>query len=161
MARITDIKFEQGSDGIFDIVVDTATRDLATVSGLETSTVMSLFSDRRARVDEVADPMKRRGWIGNLVSDRPNDNFGSGLWLYEQRKLLPDVVAGVRNEAQAALEWQAEDGIAKSVTASVTSDPTKRSISLLVDTQIADGGGRWSASYVLVNATRTGLLARF
>lgn len=159
MARVTDLEFEQGPDGIFDISVDSSTRDLATVSGLETATVMSLFSDRRARADEVADPMRRRGWIGNLVSDIPNDNFGSGLWLYEQRRLLPEVSNGVRNEAEAALEWQSMDGIAKSVAAEVVSDPVTRSVSLRIIIKIADGG-RHSASYVLVNGTRTGLLAR-
>lgn len=160
MSRFTDIAMiASEDDGVFDIVVDDTTRDLTTVSGLETSILMSLFTDRRARADEVANPMHRRGWIGNLVSDIPNDNYGSGLWLYEQRRLLPEVANGVRNEAEAALQWQAEDGIAKSLTAEIVSEPITRSVSLLINIKVADGG-RFSASYVLVNATRTGLLAR-
>lgn len=159
MDRFTDFLLEQDSEGIFDAEIDLVTGDFKVIDGLDTCEVVSLFTDRRARADEVADPRKRRGWIGDLVSDLPDDRIGSGLWLYEQRRLTPDVTAGVRFEAEAALRWQVNDGIAKTVTATVAPDPAKRSLSLIIETKVADGGVS-SRVFTLVNATRQGLLAR-
>ena len=158
MNRFTDLAVQADSENIYDLVVDEDTRDFVTTDGLESSQFVSLFTDRRARADEVADPLKRRGWIGDLVSDIPGDIIGSGLWLYEQRRLTADVAAGVRLEAEAALQWMVPD-IAKPVVAEVVRDPVARSVSLLVRTSFPTGG-QSTKSYVLATATRAGLLAR-
>lgn len=159
MTRYVDLMFAADADGVFDLIIDKDAGDFVTTQGLESAELVSLFSDRRARADEVADPLKRRGWIGDLVSDVPDDRHGSGFWLYEQRRLTPEVVAGVQFEAEQALRWQIEDGIAKSHTASVTFNSAKRALFLTVATAVANGSSS-SKSYTLADATRTGLLAR-
>lgn len=130
-ARFTDIAIERNDDGIYDIVID-GDRDLATVSGFETAIMCSLFSDRRAANDEVADPLKRRGWIGNLVSDTPGDNYGSGIWLYEQRRGTSEVIAAVSDEARQSLDWMVSGRMVRSIDAQASYDPAKRSMMLLM-----------------------------
>ena len=60
----TDLAFAADDEGIYDLVVDAEAGDFAIATGFESAYAVSLFSDRRARADEVADPLKRRGWTG-------------------------------------------------------------------------------------------------
>lgn len=157
--RFTDIAFEQDADGMFDLTIDESTGDFVLTGGLETAVIVSLFSDRRARKDEVADPMLRRGWDGDLVPDVPGDVHGSGLWLYEQRRLGPGDYGGVRIEAETALAWMVGEGLARSASAAVTPVPAKRQLQLRVTLTEPDGGVT-SKAYVLADATRAGLIAK-
>ncbi len=159
MTRYTDLLYERDDEGIYDLVIDTETNDLKTTDGLETAVFVSLFSDRRAYSDDVADPRKRRGWISDLVSDPPNDPHGSWLWLYEQRRLTPDVTNGVRLAATQALEWMADEQLITYAEGAVGSRPADRAIDLLVTLHHLDGGQSQRA-YRLADATRTGILAR-
>lgn len=158
MARIADLAFAPDDENVYDLVINASARDLSTTSGLESAEFVSLFTDRRARPDEVADPMERRGWIGDLLSDEPGDIIGSGLWLYEQRRLTRDVAAGLRLEAEAALQWQVPD-IAKSVSAEIVTSDARRSATLVI-TMVFANGGRSSRPWLLADATRNGTLVR-
>lgn len=159
MDRFTDLAVAADDEGIYDIQIDVAARDLNLTRGLESASFVSLFSDRRARPDEVANPMKRRGWIGDLVSAVPDDRHGSGVWLYEQSRLTGDVVASLRLEAEASHAWMVGEGLAKTVYASIKPDSAQRNASIII-TVTAPSGNVTSRSYVLVAATQTGLLAR-
>lgn len=159
MTRYVDLAYEQDDEGVFDLVIDEDMADFETTDGLESAIVVSLFSDRRAYRDEVGDPMKRRGWIGDLVSGVPGDLHGSGIWLYEQSRLTQEVVTGIRQEAEQALEWMIQEGLVLSVSAAVASDPVKRRLSLVITTTSPTGGTSVRA-YELANATRNGTLAR-
>lgn len=128
----TDVLMEQGEDGIYDLVIDEASGDFATTGGLETAILCSLFSDRRAEADEVADPWKRRGWIGNLLADTPADNYGSGLWLYEQRRATEDVRAALRLEVIQSLQWLVAAGLAVAIDALIAYNPAKRRVVITV-----------------------------
>lgn len=157
MSRFTDVKVEKTPNGFYDLAIDTSNRDFATVSGIETPVLCSLFSDRRASVDEVADPWKRRGWIGNLVSDTPSDNYGSGLWLYEQRRATADVRTSLRMEVIQSLEWMREDGIVKYVDADINYDPAQRKVSIRV-LAVDKVGGESTHSFELWSKTRVGVV---
>ena len=159
MTRYTDLYIEQDDEGIFDLVIDTDTRDFKTTDGFDSSIVVSLFSDRRAYSDEVPDALRRRGWIGDLVSEVPNDRHGSGLWLYEQRRLVGETSIGVRNEAAAAFNWMQDEAIADHAEAEVLAVPASRQVILNITLHLLDGG-QTSRAFVLADATRTGLLAR-
>ena len=157
MASITDVAVTRDSEGVYDATIDPVTRDLVMTQGLGSALLISLFSDRRARADEVAEPLKRRGWIGDVVADDPDDRHGSGIWLYEQRRVLPEVASGVRLEAEAALQWMVQDGLATSVSATVTADPANRTTLLNVEITNTTAGPA-SPAFVLADATRKGLL---
>ena len=58
--------------------------DLLADGGLQTAVLVSLFSDRRVREDELQPGVStRRGWWGDRLSD-DNDEIGSRLWLLRQ-----------------------------------------------------------------------------
>lgn len=155
--RYTDLGFVQDDDGIFDLVVDGG--DLAVIDGLESAILVSLFSDRRADESEVGDPRKRRGWIGDLVSGEPQDRHGSGLWLYEQRRLIQETATGVRIEAEQSLDWMVEEKLIEYAAGEVLQIPSSRRINLVVTLHFLDGSDA-SYAYVLADATRSGTLAR-
>lgn len=152
----TDLAVTADSEGIYDLTVDPVSRDFKLTEGLESASFVSIFSDRRARADEVADPMKRRGWIGNLVSDVPGDNFGSGLWLYEQARLTPDILAGLRFELEQSHDWMIDDGLAKYVIATVSADAASRTLMGQIEIVEPDGAITTHA-YPLIQATKVGL----
>jgi phage gp46-like protein len=166
MDRFTDLLVAQRADGIFDLVLDEVNRDCALTQGMESALIVSLFSDRRAREDEVADPMKRRGWTGDLVAEVPGDVHGSGLWLYAQRRAFGEEAgggraatqAGLRSEAQQSLEWLVADRLVTSVAAEVVTDPAARADRLTI-TLAERQGGPTSSAFLLAAATRARALA--
>lgn len=96
----------------FDLAIDEG--DLATDEGLETSVILSLFTDRRAlEEDRLPDgTTDRRGWWADAYADRP---IGSRLWLLYREKTLDEVLRRARTYAEEALAWMVEDGLAKRV----------------------------------------------
>lgn len=158
MSRYTDLAYEQDEDdGIFDLVIEDG--DLAVTDGLEPAFLVSLFSDRRADESEVGDPRKRRGWIGDLVAENPRDRHGSGIWLYEQHRLVAGVAAGVRTEADQSLDWMVDEQLLSYVESEVVAVPASRQLQLFMTAHFIDGSVT-SHAFVLADATRAGIIAR-
>lgn len=153
----TDLAYEQDAAGHYDLVIDEDAGDLAVTQGLDSALLVSLFSDRRAREDEVADPQRRRGWIGDLVPDVQGDVHGSGLWLYEQHRLDRETEVGVRLETEAALDWFIEERLVSTVQADAVSVPSDRNINLMVRIGHPDGTVDVKA-YRLADATTRRIL---
>ncbi len=120
---------------VFDLAL--VDGDLATDSGLETATILSLFTDRRALPeDELPDGgTDRRGWWADAYSDRP---FGSRLWLLWREKELDDVLRRAREYTEEALAWMVEDGVASAVEVEAE---RFRPGTLLIRTAIIRGDG--------------------
>lgn len=156
---LTDISVRQGDDGIFDIELDEPNQDAQLTNGLEAAVIVSLFSDRRAREDEVRNPLKRRGWIGDLLTDIPGDLHGSGLWFYEQSRLTAVEAAGVAAEARNALQWMVDEELCDSVSVEVAYNPSARAVYLNVTVFLLEGGVSQHA-FRLADATRVGLAAQ-
>jgi phage gp46-like protein len=150
-----DLSYEQGDDGIYDLAIEDG--DFVTTQGLEAAIFVSLFSDRRAYVDEVADARKRRGWDYDTIADIPGDKHGSGIWLYEQHRLTEIVANGVRLEAEQALQWMIDDRYVDNVEASVARRPVERNLVIRCNLTVRNGSDI-RTSYVLADATRTGSL---
>lgn len=84
--------------------------------GLETAVMLSLFSDRRARPDDVLPSGDdRRGWWADAYAEAKNDLFGSRLWLVDREKQMTSVLRRVEEYAFEALKWMVEDRVVKSV----------------------------------------------
>lgn len=158
MSQYIDLAYQQDDDGVFDLVFDGA-GDFETTAGLETAIVCSILSDRRAYGDEVPDPMKRRGWIGDTVSDVPGDRHGSGLWLYEQSRGTPDVILGVEVEGRQSLQWMVEERLFSAVFSTAAFIPSARTTRLEITTE-SPNGGTSSWAFELAVATRDGILAK-
>lgn len=96
--------------------------------GLETAVIISIFTDRRARPDDVVpgDPSDRRGWWGDAYPAVTGDRIGSRLWLLAREKQLPSVVVRAREYVRESLQWMIDDGIAETIDiyAEITSPGT-------------------------------------
>jgi len=158
MDRFSDLRIARGADGLYDIDLDTGTADAALDDGLYEAVFVSLFTDRRAAADEIGDPMQRRGWIGDLVSDVPGDRIGSGLWLFAQSRLTDEIQASIDGEARAALQWLVDERLCSSVAVASEARPETRELVLKITITLKEGGVVEHA-FVLANATRTGLLS--
>ena len=104
-----------------DFSFDTSIQDLESDAGLETAVIISLFTDRRAKIDDIlpdSNNSDRRGWWGDLVSDIENDQIGSRLWLLNREKTLESVLIRTKEYAKEALNWLIEDGVAIKIEAS-------------------------------------------
>lgn len=98
------------STGFYDFNLD-VTGDIETEDFFDTSLLYSIFGERRASSDEVVEPQLRRGWIGNS-EDFEN---GSKIWLSSQARLTRDTLNNLQDEAEKALQWLVDDGLAVSI----------------------------------------------
>jgi len=98
-----------------DLALDNAL--LAADDGLETAVILSLFSDARAKDDDVLPigQSDRRGWWADAYPAADDDRFGSRLWLLRAAKQLQQSLSTARQYAEEALAWLIADGVASSV----------------------------------------------
>jgi len=113
--------------------------DLATDDGLATAVIISLFTDARARPedllpDDTRAPGEtivfgsaggnltryRRGWWGDLVpppqaADATGHRTGSRLWLLSREKQTAETLHRAEEYAREALQWLIADGVARAV----------------------------------------------
>lgn len=111
---ITDFKLEQDPNtGLFDLVI--ANGDFATVSGIETYVDLSLLLDQRANKSEIANPERRRGWIGDILRPLINDTIGTKTWLYYQSRNTREVGQAIENSWRNSLQRLIREGYATKV----------------------------------------------
>lgn len=116
-ATIGDLKFYYEWPAPADIRRDGV--DLLRDPGLETAVLISLFSDRRADVDDpLPDPNDtRRGWWADAITGSP---VGSKLWLFDRSKITPANLAKQEQYIVEALDWMKADGLASSISATAS-----------------------------------------
>lgn len=86
-----------------------ANNDIVLDNGLETAVLISLFTD--------APDGKRGGYWGDTLDARP---MGSLLWTYKRGKITDATLPDIKATCAQALQWMIDDGVAESVTVSVT-----------------------------------------
>lgn len=97
--------------------------DLARDDGLETSVIISLFSDRRATAEQIppGQPQDdKRGYWGDVRTAIEGDQTGSLLWLLSREKQLPQTLARAEQYCREALAWMVEDKIATRIEVAAT-----------------------------------------
>jgi phage gp46-like protein len=77
--------------------------------------VISLFTWRRAKADDLLPGDQRMGWWGDNFAAVPGDQIGSRLWLLSRAKLVPETLARAKEYAEEALAWLVQDGVAARV----------------------------------------------
>jgi phage gp46-like protein len=108
--------------------------DLASDRGLLTAALLSLFTDRRAEVDDTppsGDPNDRRGWWADQFAVVQGDRFGSRLWLLDRAKRTNETVLRAKEYAQEALAWMLEDRVVERID--VTVETTDKALLFAVD----------------------------
>ena len=109
--RTVFIDLEHG----IDLALDAAL--LSEDDGLETAVILSLFSDARAKDDDIL-PLgqtDRRGWWGDAYPAATGDTLGGRMWLLRASKQLQQSLNDARGYAEEALAWLVEDGVARRV----------------------------------------------
>lgn len=79
---------------------------------LHTAILLSLFTDRLARIDDAIDGADRRGWWGDSGA---LSAIGSRLWLLRREKLTTQVAIKAEDYAAEALAWLTEDSIVTAI----------------------------------------------
>ena len=115
-----DVRLLRNADGLYDLNV--LNNVLETVDGLETAIIVSLLTDARAPASVVQTPSRRRGWVGNILTASSGRQLGSRLWTFHQARLTDATLNDLAVAAQESLNWMVEDGLAKSVSATVLKD---------------------------------------
>lgn len=122
------LKWDHEAGGM-DMVIEND--DLGFDAGLETSALLSLFTDQRA--DEM------RGWFGDTFAEVPGDLIGSTLWQLERGLITADYEVQFSQRAEQALQWMIDDGIAASVSATTTTDDVARTAEMIVTIRRPNG----------------------
>lgn len=101
-----------------DMVIENGT--IKADNSLETSALISLFSDKRVTLEELPPGENdRHGWWADLISEPEDDQIGSKLWLLERNGKVNDITAVDMEAILAdAFTWMLEDGIAASIVVS-------------------------------------------
>ena len=113
----------------YDIQIDEM-GDIATEDSLDSTILTSLFTEARASEDQVTDPSRRRGWIGNQDGEFI---LGSTLWVYGQlrnRQVEFNELGGVAKES---LLHMISDGRATKITASMTTSEDGPRLSIRIE----------------------------
>lgn len=98
--------------------LDVGASGIATDASLKTAVVISLFTDRRARSDDPLPALDgdRRGWVGDALSDVPDDLIGSRLWLLAREKQTEETRRRAEEYAREALTWLLAEKVATDIT---------------------------------------------
>lgn len=116
--------------------------DLARDDGLETSVIISLFTDRRATVEQIPPELPQddlRGYWGDLTVADAASATGSLLWLLAREKQLPATLARAEQYCREALQWLVDDLIATRIVA--TAEYADRGVMVLTNDIYRPGGG--------------------
>jgi len=116
---MSDIALPFSDYGGGDLIL--AGRDLGRDDGLESSVLVSLFTDRRASEEQIRlgeDRSDLRGWWGDFNADVEGDQTGSLLWLLRREKQTRETLARARQYAEQALQWLVDDRVATAVRVS-------------------------------------------
>jgi len=108
-----DLLIKQTDRG-FDLVL--GEQDFETVDGMETTVAVLLFTDARAAPEEVSDPEKRRGWVGNILR---STELGGMLWLMTQARNTQEVRNKVVKWVKNSLQPLLNDGSASEIQVTV------------------------------------------
>lgn len=79
------------------------------------SVIISLFTWRRANVDDVLPGTDKYGWWGDTYPQQPNDKIGSRLWLLSRAKLTGETIEKAREYCEESLQWLIDDGVANGI----------------------------------------------
>ena len=110
-----DIKLQKNDDGIYDIPFNESGNDLAEVQGIETSLIVSLFTNARASSGNVPESFRRRGWCGNILTKSENYELGSLLWTLNQSRLNRSTLNLSEDICKKALQFMVNDRIADTI----------------------------------------------
>lgn len=116
---------------------------------------ISLFTWRRANVDDVLDDDQRFGWWGDSFPSVADDRIGSRLWLLRRVKLTAQTQLDAEFYAREALQWLIDDGHIRAVEIQ-TERLDEQRLNLRIYLALADGerldinlNNSWQVTYAV------------
>jgi len=117
---MTDVAITWDKDAMEGVIsFDKSINDLVADKGLSTAVLISLFTDARAKDDDILPDVlttdnfpDRRGWWADETSERQSDSVGSRLWLLSRAKSTIENLRSAEKYAKEALQWMVDEGIA-------------------------------------------------
>lgn len=116
---------------------------------------ISLFTWRRANVDDVLDDDQRFGWWGDSFPSVADDRIGSRLWLLRRVKLTVQTQLDAEFYAREALQWLIDDGHIRAVEIQTERLDDQR-LNLRIYLALADGerldinlNNSWQVTYAV------------
>lgn len=91
--------------------------DIVRDDGLETSVIISLFSDARASPDLIPVELPKddlRGYWGDIANE-VGDSTGSLLWLLKREKQVPTTLTRAKQYCREALKWMIDDKVSSRI----------------------------------------------
>lgn len=158
--------FINGETMAIDMALDSGA--LATDTGLETAVIISLFTDARAKPDDVlpdggTNSSARRGWWGDAfpptVDGVPvdGDRIGSRLWLLSREKIVPETLKRAKTYIVEALQWLIDEGVANRIDVAVEAQ-RQSVLAFEIIVHRPANGGDVRFNYLWDNQAQTGAL---
>ena len=116
--KFNDVLMEKNDDCLYDLVIGDD-GDFEKLNSFWTAILLSVFCERRASPSEMPVIFRRRGWIGNI--NRPVE-YGSKMWLLENRRLIQGTVNDARTYLEQCLQWLVDFDYLDQVTVSTSKD---------------------------------------
>lgn len=105
-----DSKHTMNADGLIVLTIENG--DFGRVDGLETAVLTSLFTDARLDESEMIDPIRRGGWVGNVLSGR---QLGGKLYALENARITTAYVGKAKEFAARSFDWMLQDGVSRGI----------------------------------------------
>lgn len=94
-------------------------------STLETSILLSIFSDARASAEEIPEGESgARGWWGDQIAEVEGDEWGSKLWTLDRSVITNETLAKAEMFITESLQWMIQDAVASSISVALESSET-------------------------------------
>lgn len=116
-----DLLLVENSDQYYEIAF-TSNGDFLTTEGIDTSLLVSFFTDKRANSNEVSNPYYQRGWWGTLYKDSNEPELGSKIWLLDQSVNTQETLNKGIAYITDAYNWLVQDNYADKIEVSGTSN---------------------------------------
>jgi phage gp46-like protein len=121
------VAFDAGSEPAPKLaytIPSSTTETTHNVSSLRVAVELSLFTDRRATLDEIQtfqagirERQSRRGFWANTFKKHAR---GSGLWLLQREKKTQTTLARAKKFCTDSLQWLIDEGVVQSITPTVS-----------------------------------------
>lgn len=134
------------NNNIFDLGIDNG--DLASDNTLETSILVSIFTDRRVTDEQLPiGHRSKRGWWGDLYPDAPNDRIGSRLWTLLPGKVTTDTLRLAEDYTREAMQWMIDDGVCSIINVKSEYNNDKHLLINLVITRPDGSSAKYQANW--------------
>ena len=97
-----DFQLTRFGRGYWEMTVDGG--DAEQVDGFETAVLTSNFSNARADESEIIDPLRRGGWVGNVLNPK-GYVLGNKAWLMEREKVTDANAKTLREYVRRGYQW--------------------------------------------------------